>query len=565
GATAAGTDIDAGGIQYVGSGAAVTFTTVYGGGTQQVGGSATFIYTYSGGTPIPVDLSGGVVSNTSVTGPISGGTGSGGVELVSDGGKTVGTSLGDYGVERVFSGGVASGTVVGADSVLATTQGGAVASGTFVGSSGMEQVQGTASASLIGSGGLQYIASGGVAVGATLDGGSQIIGGFTSGGTLAPASASGTIVNSGGAEYVGSGATVSGTVLNSGGTQQVGGTTSFTYYLGHATSPSVVYLSGGVVSGTSVNDGAHQNVESGGTSVATAITNSGVETVFDSGTASGTTVSSGGDLVVQSGGTITGTGLLAGGTIDLAYAAFASGASATLGGSDVLTVHDGASSYTLQMAGDYTGEYFHLANDGNGGTDITVDHTACYCRGTLILTDHGEVPVEDLEIGDRLITVSGEAHPLKWIGRRSYSGRFASHNRDVLPITFKAGVLDGALPKRDLHVSPLHAMFIDDVLIPAFLLVNGTSIVQAERVDMVEYFHLELESHDIIVAEGALSESFVDDDSRGMFHNAKTYDTLYPDAPRIPARYCAPRVEDGELLEAIRNRLLRRTNQQQAA
>ncbi|HEX7389998.1 MAG TPA: Hint domain-containing protein, partial [Acidiphilium sp.] len=245
---------------------------------------------------------------------------------------------------------------------------------------------------------------------------------------------------------------------------------------------------------------------------------------------------------------------------------FSSGGTANYDSSThILNVSIGSATHIQTLSGDYTGEYFHLASDSHGGTDITVDGTPCYCRGTLILTDRGEVPVENLEIGDNLITASGESRPLKWIGRRSYSGRFASHNRDVLPVTIKAGALDGALPKRDLSVSPLHAMFIDDVLIPAFLLVNGTSIVQAERVETVEYFHLELETHDVIIAEGALSESFVDDDSRGMFHNAKTYDTLYPDAPRIPARYCAPRVEDGELLEAIRNRLIHRAGQKHAA
>ena len=58
------------------------------------------------------------------------------------------------------------------------------------------------------------------------------------------------------------------------------------------------------------------------------------------------------------------------------------------------------------------------------------------------------------------------------------------------------------------------------MLIEAKDLINGVSIVQAERVEKVEYFHIELDSHDVIIAEGALSESFIDDDSRGMFHNA---------------------------------------------
>jgi hypothetical protein len=71
----------------------------------------------------------------------------------------------------------------------------------------------------------------------------------------------------------------------------------------------------------------------------------------------------------------------------------------------------------------------------------------------------------------------------------------------------------------------------------------------------VTYFHIELERHDVILAEGAPSESFVDDDSRGMFHNAAEYAALYPDAAPAPALYCAPRVTGGFALEAIRHRL----------
>jgi hypothetical protein len=101
-------------------------------------------------------------------------------------------------------------------------------------------------------------------------------------------------------------------------------------------------------------------------------------------------------------------------------------------------------------------------------------------------------------------------------------------------------------------------MYLEDVLIEAKDLVNGTSIVQAEHVEKVEYFHVELDSHDVIIAEGALSESFIDDDSRGMFHNAHEYAALYSDAGATPARYCAPRLEDGYEVEAVRQRIAAR-------
>jgi hypothetical protein len=189
---------------------------------------------------------------------------------------------------------------------------------------------------------------------------------------------------------------------------------------------------------------------------------------------------------------------------------------------------------------------------------------ACYCAGTLIRTEHGEVPVENLSIGDRLATKSGVMRPIKWIGRRSYGGRFVKGRIDILPICIKAGALDDNVPRRDLWVSPHHAMYLEGVLIEARDLVNGISIVQVEQVEQVQYFHVELDSHDVIVAEDSLSESFIDDDSRGMFHNAQEYYALYPDQHRVLARYCAPRCDSGYEVEAARNRIAGRSGLQQA-
>ena len=101
-------------------------------------------------------------------------------------------------------------------------------------------------------------------------------------------------------------------------------------------------------------------------------------------------------------------------------------------------------------------------------------------------------------------------------------------------------------------------MFLDGVLIPAEHLVNGVTIVRAETVESVEYWHVELGSHDVLLAEGTPSESFVDDNGRGIFHNAQTFHAMYPDEERVEAIYCAPRVEDGYTLDAVRRRLAAR-------
>jgi hypothetical protein len=251
-----------------------------------------------------------------------------------------------------------------------------------------------------------------------------------------------------------------------------------------------------------------------------------------------------------------GASLAEGGTIDLGSLAFSGGSAIFNSGSDVLTIIEGEQSATLQLAGSYAGEYFHLAPDGGSGTDITVSGVPCYCRGTAILTDHGDVAVENLRIGDRLMTANGAARPLRWIGTRSYGGAFLRGNRHALPVRIRAGALGNGLPRRDLEISPLHAIYIDGILIPAAALINGASITQIHAARQVDYFHLELDSHDILFAEGAPSESFVDDDSRSMFHNAATFDALYPNAARQPARYCAPRVEEGPALHRIRRRLM---------
>jgi uncharacterized repeat protein (TIGR01451 family) len=171
--------------------------------------------------------------------------------------------------------------------------------------------------------------------------------------------------------------------------------------------------------------------------------------------------------------------------------------------------------------------------DSDPGNDSATDIDTivpCYCPGTLIRTVRGHKRVERLRIGDKVMTASGALRPIKWIGRRSYAGRFIRGDKRVLPVCICAGALDDKVPKRDLWVSPHHALYLDGVLIEAKDLVNGVSIVQADRVDKVEYFHIELDSHDVIIAEGALAESYIDDDNRSLFHNAHEHNALYPAA-----------------------------------
>jgi glycosyltransferase involved in cell wall biosynthesis len=226
---------------------------------------------------------------------------------------------------------------------------------------------------------------------------------------------------------------------------------------------------------------------------------------------------------------------------------------------DTLTLTGaGGEHATLNMVGSFAPDAFHVSPDGSGqGTSLSL--VACFLKGTRVLTPDGEVAVEGLAIGDSVITTSGATREIKWIGRRSYDAGAIGDDRDILPIRFKAGCLDDDVPKRDLCISSKHALLIDRLLVPAELLINGTSIQQYQLAGRIEYYHLELDSHDAIFAEGTAAETYVDCDNRDMFHNAAEFAERYPDDPNLRWRFCAPRLEAASPeLVPIRDRIDRR-------
>lgn len=336
-----------------------------------------------------------------------------------------------------------------------------------------------------------------------------------------------------------------------------------------------VVSGGGIARDTTVNSGGEQIVSSGGSAVDTTINAYGSSFVTSGGSAIDVDVGSGGVLSAGSGATLTDITLenggrldvskdtlftdrvaFNGGTIDITDLTGSGTPDYTFSGDNRLTITRDGVSETILFDGVYDPTKLLITTDTDGSTLIDYGTPApCYCPGTLIATAEGETPVEALEIGDLVRTASGALRPIRWIGRRAYDGVFASGNPDLIPVTFEKGSLGHNLPKRALTVSPLHAMFVEGYLIPAHCLVNGGSIHFDSIGERVEYIHIELESHDLLLAEGAPSESFVDDGSRGMFHNAGTFAELYPDAETVEAVYCAPRLEDGTMLEHIRDRL----------
>lgn len=167
----------------------------------------------------------------------------------------------------------------------------------------------------------------------------------------------------------------------------------------------------------------------------------------------------------------------------------------------------------------------------------------CFLHGTAIMTPAGEVRIEDLRVGDLVETVRGKAVPVKWIGRQCYRKSGSSWQDSVMPIRIARHALAQRTPHRDLYLSPNHALYIDGVLIRVKELVNGISIAPVFPADrqVIEYFNIMLDSHEVVLAEGAPAETFLlKANNHESFANFAEFEHLYPADRRSPMTPFAP-------------------------
>jgi hypothetical protein len=158
----------------------------------------------------------------------------------------------------------------------------------------------------------------------------------------------------------------------------------------------------------------------------------------------------------------------------------------------------------------------------------------CFLKGTRIRTPNGEVAVESLAVGDMVQTVSGEAKPIKWIGRRRYERAAGeSWGAEVLPVKVARSAFGPLNPHTDLFLSDTHAVYLDGLLIPIGNLVNGTTIVKCKTLDVetIQYLHIELAAHDVIFAEGAPTETLL---GERAFDNRPSEAIVFAPMPQKP-------------------------------
>ena len=244
-----------------------------------------------------------------------------------------------------------------------------------------------------------------------------------------------------------------------------------------------------------------------------------------------------GDSILLNGATATSFEVEGGGVLGLTFAD---------GGTATLTFTNGtgkapASLATVQAAGEQiTGE------------------AACYRRGTWIRTARGEIPIEQLSVGEEVLTANRERKPIRWLGSRHIECERHPNPTLVWPIRIEAGALAPNTPMRDLWVSPGHSLYLEGVLIPAEKLINGASIVQVRQA-RVQYWHVELDSHDLLLAEGAPAESYLDTGNRSAFSNGGQLTEAYLDfLPKHWSETCVPLILEGEPIARAKRILLER-------
>lgn len=477
-------------------------------------------------------------------------------------------------VDDYVSGGTNPGNFYGSSysSVYISSGGTLTAQTVNSGGSVVVQSGGTASGGTINAGGSAYFAAGAIMSGFTLNGGTVdtyvtpwfVTGGFVSGSLILESG-----VSDGGYQKLGTGVIIdvkSGASLSN---STIGASNTVSISAGGAASGLVISGGGlgvaGVTSNTTVISGGVMDVGSGGNATGNTVSNGGYLYAESGSTIGTTTLQSGASLSAETGATISGTvtaakgatltiPTTAGGTIDLQgngnvgltitgsgnpttvisgfsedkTAGTADGitltnvktadvASVTYPDADhvTFTLKDG-SAVTLNIIGVQNVGYT-LASDTSG--DLVYE--VCFLADTLIAGPNGNIAVQDLALGDTVTSYrDGQAYSstVSWAGKAHCVVRPEKADDEAgYPVRILENAIALGVPFQDMLVTSEHCLFLDGKFIPARMLVNGRSIYYDKSFTSYDYFHIETEDHSVIMANGALTESYLDTGNRRAF------------------------------------------------
>ena len=239
-----------------------------------------------------------------------------------------------------------------------------------------------------------------------------------------------------------------------------------------------------------------------------------------------------------------------------------------------LPIDESVTQIVFTITADWVDSFIELEIDGTpvefsgggdpgtpvSGTDtdtITFNFNPCFAAGTGIATPEGERAVEALQVGDLVRTADGRDVPVKWVGRVTANPMFNPADR-LEPVLIRVGALGGNTPHTDLIVTADHGMILDNLVINASALVGARGIEWYPWKSLgatLTYYHVETQDHEVILANGAPAETYVDSVARQSFDNYAEYVRLYGDEQPI-AEMPWPRIAAARLLpNTIRARL----------
>jgi hypothetical protein len=160
----------------------------------------------------------------------------------------------------------------------------------------------------------------------------------------------------------------------------------------------------------------------------------------------------------------------------------------------------------------------------NSGANLTfqnienIDFVVCFTPGTSIATPRGEVLIEDLKAGDKVITRDNGIQEIRWVGHKKMEWKHFVAAPHLKPVLIRAGSLGNGLPERDMMVSPNHRMLVAndrtslyfeerEVLVAAKHLINNQGIHLVDSIGTT-YIHMLFDRHEVVLANGAWTESF---------------------------------------------------------
>ncbi|TNE66376.1 MAG: type I secretion protein [Rhodobacteraceae bacterium] len=173
----------------------------------------------------------------------------------------------------------------------------------------------------------------------------------------------------------------------------------------------------------------------------------------------------------------------------------------------------------------------------------------CFTPGTLIATPKGEMKVEELKVGDRVITRDNGIQQIRWIGQKTLSGADLAARSELNPVLIRKGALGAGLPERDMMVSPNHRMLVSNEKAALLfdeheVLVAAKHLTRMDGVDVVEasgltYIHVMFDRHEVVLSDGTWSESFQPGDYTlsGIGEEAREeLFTLFPELAEVSTR-----------------------------